>query len=631
MNILLSQLSGSKINPRKVKAGREAHQRLVASIKSHGLIEPLVVQKTGEESYTVIAGHRRLAALREVHRGEDAKVPCVVRSVDEPDEVLSLSLAENFVREAMHPLDEAVCFATLAREQGQEAGEIARSFGVSETYVRQRMKLAGLCQPVKRALRENRVTLAVAEAFCAVPVERQAELWAELSGQPRDAKQVRAMIEHDWIDATHALFDMSTLEPSAVSQDLFGGSVLVERSAFMRQQAEALESLRGELLEEGWAEVVIAERSQVQDRLYRMDAAPCEYDKAVRKQLEQWRKRREELETTQAESEEDEVRLTDELAALDEQERAYMASHPGTYAEETKARGTVFLMLGTDGRVERRYAVPRESRKAGASGNGSNAGQTAERGREPAPTTSDDLSPRQLAHAYWHEVLAVREAVSLDKLARKRLLVLALHPKVRTDGLAIRTEVNITGRRASEEGTFTSGLLDAQIERLDSVDPFAATPSVDEDTAYAMLMDLTERQLDTLICVLIVDRLTFHGQRDTPLVRLLCEELKVQVRESWTPDAEWLSGYTKLQLADLLGTLKGHDHRSAAIQRKKSELVAELAGLFERAAKEPKSLGDAGLAERARAWMPKAMREEGSGGCSRLGGIVTEGVADGEG
>ncbi len=238
MNILLSQLSGSKSNPRKVKAGREAHQRLVASIKSHGLIEPLVVQKTGEESYTVIAGHRRLAALREVHRGEDAKVPCIVRSVDDPDEVLSLSLAENFVREAMHPLDEAVCFATLAREQGQEAGEIARSFGVSETYVRQRMKLAGLCPPVKKALRENRVTLAVAEAFCAVPVERQAKLWAELSGQPRDAKQVRAMIEHDWIDATHALFDVSTLEPSAVSQDLFGGSVLVERSVFMRQQAE---------------------------------------------------------------------------------------------------------------------------------------------------------------------------------------------------------------------------------------------------------------------------------------------------------------------------------------------------------------------------------------------------------
>ena len=63
------------------------------------------------------------------------KVLCVLRSVDD-DTADALALAENFVREPMHPLDEAEAFAKLAREEAKGVESIASEFGVSQPYVR---------------------------------------------------------------------------------------------------------------------------------------------------------------------------------------------------------------------------------------------------------------------------------------------------------------------------------------------------------------------------------------------------------------------------------------------------------------------------------------------------------------
>lgn len=66
--IALSLLVGSRANPRKVKPEREAHDRLVASIRTFGFFSSLVVKAAEEEGrFAVVAGKRRLAALKEVH------------------------------------------------------------------------------------------------------------------------------------------------------------------------------------------------------------------------------------------------------------------------------------------------------------------------------------------------------------------------------------------------------------------------------------------------------------------------------------------------------------------------------------------------------------------------------------
>ena len=111
LNVPLSHLIPSRRNPRKVKASRDAHQRLVALISSQGLLQPLVVRPIDgkPKHYEVVAGERRLRALKEIHRSDgDPKIPCVLRDVDTAT-ADAMSLGENFGREAMHPLDEAEC------------------------------------------------------------------------------------------------------------------------------------------------------------------------------------------------------------------------------------------------------------------------------------------------------------------------------------------------------------------------------------------------------------------------------------------------------------------------------------------------------------------------------------------
>lgn len=616
VHVPLSKLSASRRNPRRVKPERDAHRRLVASIRAHGLLEPLVVRPDEGEgrdrSYVVIAGNRRLAALREIHRSDDPKVPCTVHMAAD-GAADAISLAENFVREPMHPLDEAEAFAKLARDEAKGAEAIAAEFGVTEAYVRQRMKLASLSGMVKTAYRGGQIDTATAEAFAAVPEDRQLEVWRELNGKPQHAQHVRNVIAHGWIDASNALFDVAKLPENAVSRDLFNDRVLVERSAFLEAQAEALTAERQALYEDGWNEVVLGSQSDVQDRLWSMAEAEPEYDEKTTKKLAAIEQRWEKLEANIEEiAEGDEAAYEAhqrKLDQLDAEAKALKKDAPKHYGEATKAHGTAFLILDPDGRVRREFRVPRQRGSATAGGNGSATGSgDGLPPQVPPPPTSDDLSDRQTGTTFTHEALAVREALLGDERALKRVLVLALHDKVRTEALAVRREPNGTNLHADHAEEFASSALDELRKRRSKVDPLGDAYSATELEAYEKLRGLTPAKLDELIRHLAADCVTAHLVRVTPLVRTLSKELRVDVRRHWRPDATWLNSYRKCQLAHLLAELRGPAYTTPAEQRKKADLVAELAKLFEDAAEG--RLSDAALARRVNAWLPANLRDE---------------------
>jgi len=608
LNVSLSHLVPSRRNPRKVKPSREGHHRLVALIRSQGLLQPLIVRpiEGKPKHYEVVAGERRLRALKEVYRDDgDPKIPCIVRDVD-TDTADALSLGENFGREAMHPLDEADAFAKLASNDGKDAEAIAAEFGVTEHYVRQRMKLSTLAQPVKDAYRQGKIETSIAEAFAAVPKDRQLEVWKEVNGNPRHADHVRNVIAHAWIDSEHALFDLSSLPDSVVSRDLFNERVLVERQTFMEAQAKALESQRQALIEEGWNEVVVGRREDVQDRLYSMDTPEGEYDEQTNRKRARIVARREKLEVTaQKIDDEDEprlIRLQQRYEALETQERETIEKATVHYSEETKAMATSFLILDPDGRVHREYRVPRRKRSQSASSNGNT--QAHETAEKPKPPTSEDLSDAQRAVTFTHQALGVRVALLKNTSARKRLLALILHDKIRSEALAVRHEANGTDLSASSDD-FSSTVLERLKEKRSKLDPFHDKHFVEDHQGYERLAELTASKLDALIDLLTVECITAHLQRPTQLVQHLAAQLKVNVREFWRPDAQWLSGFKKIQLAHLIVELKGQVHAPAP-EKKKSELVDVLAKLFADAAEG--NLADKSLSERINTWLPTNLR-----------------------
>jgi ParB family transcriptional regulator, chromosome partitioning protein len=612
LSVRLSHLVADRRNPRKVKVNPEADQRLVALIRSQGLIQPLVVRPDERpKHYRVIAGKRRLAALREVYRGQDPQIDCVVRDVDAAT-ADALALGENFGREPMHPQDEAEAFAKLAANEGKGSGIIAAEFGVEERYVRQRMKLATLATVVKTAYRDGQIDTATAEAFASVPEEKQVEVWKEMGGNPRHAEHVRNVIANDWIDAKHAIFDIAALSEEIVSRDLFSERVLVERQAFMQAQADAITAQHQSLTEDGWKEVVIGKREDVQDRLLTMDMPEREFDPLTAKKLEKIAARKQELEQKAGHVKEDDEpgmrRLQKRFDVLESAEHEIVKDAPAFISEETKAIATAFLILDPDGRVHREIRVPRRKRGTSANGNGHAIGDdVAENVKTP---TSDDLCDRQLSTTFTHQALAVREAVLKDNDARTRLLALILHDKVRSEALAIRHDANGTSVHASTVVTFKSAAYDQLTQKRTNLDPFTQKHRIEDVEGYEALGNLSAGKLGALIDLLIVECITAHMTRRTPLVEYLATQLKVNIRDYWRPDAEWLSGYQKIQLAHLMTELMGVVHAPAP-ERKKSELVELLATLFADAA--DGKLEDKELAGRVNTWIPANLRDEEGG------------------
>ena len=233
--IPLDRLERSSANVRRTEAGKAAFAELKASISAHGLLENLVARSIGPgedggEHYAVIAGGRRLDALRDL-AGEgvlaaDHPVPC--RVIDNGAADSELSLAENVVRVAMHPADQVQAFGTLAND-GASVADIAARFGVSERTVEQRLRLGNAAPEILDAYRADAIDLETLKAF-AVTADRarQMAVWEQVSdqGYRPSGWQIKRMLTQDRIPAAAAIatfvgVDAYEAAGGVVDRDLF--------------------------------------------------------------------------------------------------------------------------------------------------------------------------------------------------------------------------------------------------------------------------------------------------------------------------------------------------------------------------------------------------------------------------
>jgi len=124
----------------------------VASIKDHGVIEPLIVTLTGpaaEKPLYLVAGHRRLLGAQEAGL---ERVPCQVRDLT-PRQIAEFRFVENIHREDLSPLEEARAMKDLAETHGLKQSEIARIRGKSQEWVSNRGRLLTLPDPIQDLIR----------------------------------------------------------------------------------------------------------------------------------------------------------------------------------------------------------------------------------------------------------------------------------------------------------------------------------------------------------------------------------------------------------------------------------------------------------------------------------------------
>ena len=193
---------------------------LVASIRTHGLIQPITVRRTVVGKFVVVAGNRRLAALKELKRSVNA----IEVELSTEKEYQEVAVAENIVRTQMSPVDEAKAVASLFR-RGKGRMEIGAMFGKSARWAEARRRIAKLGGKALEYLEQGKINLGHAEALTVCP-EGDIDRFLE-QAKFNTPEQLRAAILRSRKALDKACFDCKKVcegctKKSDCQQDLFG-------------------------------------------------------------------------------------------------------------------------------------------------------------------------------------------------------------------------------------------------------------------------------------------------------------------------------------------------------------------------------------------------------------------------
>lgn len=245
----------------------EGIEELSASITAHGLLQAPIVRKIKGGKYGVVAGQRRLLALKLLAEkgtiAADTAIPCQLVAADA--DTGEISLAENVVRVAMHPADQFEAFRDLV-DRGVEVAAVAARFGVTENVVAKRLKLGRLSPVVLAAYRAGDIDLEEAQAF-AISDDHQAQerVLAEVSEWSRNPSLIRRHLTEGEIPASDKRVRFVGLEAyeqagGFVRRDLFddeASGTLIDTILLDRLVSEKLSAFANTVRAEGWAWVEI--------------------------------------------------------------------------------------------------------------------------------------------------------------------------------------------------------------------------------------------------------------------------------------------------------------------------------------------------------------------------------------
>ncbi|MFW6296995.1 MAG: ParB/RepB/Spo0J family partition protein [Desulfosalsimonas sp.] len=166
----------SLIRPNPFQPRRQFDQEelveLAESIRTHGVLQPLLVRETGR-GYELIAGERRLRAAK---MADLYTIPVVVKTIKD-DELLAFSIIENIQRADLNAMEEAEAYQRLMDEFGFTQDQVASRVGKSRSAVANFLRLNHLSEPVKDYLREGRLSMGHARSLLAArtpAVQREA-------------------------------------------------------------------------------------------------------------------------------------------------------------------------------------------------------------------------------------------------------------------------------------------------------------------------------------------------------------------------------------------------------------------------------------------------------------------------
>jgi ParB family chromosome partitioning protein len=221
----IEQLQQGKYQPRKDMSA-EALEDLSNSIRSQGIIQPIVVRNVDANTYEIIAGERRWRAAQ---IAEIDKVPCIIKNVED-EAAIAIALIENIQREDLNAMEEAIALERLLTEFELTHQEVANAVGKSRTTVSNLLRLNKLNEDVKTLLEHGDIEMGHARALLALEDDLQSNTARTVVAKDLTVRETEALIKK--IQAPEKIVEETIKDPDTKSleqnlSEKFGSKVTI--------------------------------------------------------------------------------------------------------------------------------------------------------------------------------------------------------------------------------------------------------------------------------------------------------------------------------------------------------------------------------------------------------------------
>jgi ParB family transcriptional regulator, chromosome partitioning protein len=583
--IPLNRLTVWEGNVRKTDADKNIDE-LAASIGSHGLLQPLIVRPGKKGKHAVAAGGRRLAALQMLAKAgkieADAAIKCHVLSADA--DAAEISLVENTLREQMHPADQFEAFNALV-SRGASASDIAARFGVTETVVLKRLKLARVSPVIISAYRKGKLDLEQVIAFTVSDDHKAQEKCLKTMHRNCPAARIREHLTEGEIAASHRLVKYVTLKAyekagGQLRRDLFAeddeGVFILDSELLHTLAVAKLEKAGKAVAAEGWKWTAIRIEREWSEwgKCTRLYPEPVPLDAKTANKLAGLEAEHDQLEAEWEANDDEDAEYPERLRELSGLIEKIEEGRVRVYPPEALSIAGAVVSVGYNGRceIERGYVLPEDKPKKPA------PVRTVE--NEDGTTSTVEVPETFALSKPLVENLTLHKSAALTAELMERpdiaLAYLVFTLAVDVFGLDGYTCLDITLRRESFGGIEGSKAFIA-IEAAHG--RWAETISGNPDAFLKWCLAADQSVLlDLLAFCTAISIEAAQGNHDD-----LAAALKLDMANWFTPTAE--NYFSRISKAGIIEALKAHKGSTAPAweKAKKSDLAAiaerELSGL----------------------------------------------------
>ena len=227
-NIKLDELRSNPYQPRKV-FNEESLQELSASIKEHGVFQPIIVKKS-IKGYEIIAGERRVKASKMAGLTE---IPAIVREFNDT-QMMEIALLENLQREDLSAIEEANAYKKLQDTLSLTQEALAKRLGKSRSHITNMIGLLNLPDEIQKQVNDKKISMAHARVLSKLSSEnQQINLANRIINEGISVRELESLTQEATIIKTHPQRTKTTNEYSYLETELIkklGTKVVIRKN-----------------------------------------------------------------------------------------------------------------------------------------------------------------------------------------------------------------------------------------------------------------------------------------------------------------------------------------------------------------------------------------------------------------